>query len=76
MAWSPELVELFRYAKVCITSLPILARYDPSKSTFLKTDWSVEGMVYILMQPTNDEKSIEATTLLIMTSKCVFDTTK
>ena len=76
MAWSLELVDLFRDAKVCITSSPILARYDPGIPTFFKTDWSAESMGYIFMQPANDKTSIEATTLLIKTGECVFDTTK
>ena len=33
--WTPELTELFFDLKTCITSLPALARFDPSKSTFL-----------------------------------------
>ena len=33
-------------------------------------------MGYILMQPANDKKSVEATALLLKTGECVFDTTK
>ena len=54
IAWSPELLELFRDTKVCITSSPISARYDPDKPIFFKTDWGVEDMGYNLMQPNND----------------------
>ena len=67
MAWSLELVELFNDIKTAITSSPVLARYDPSKPTFLKSDWSAEGMGYILMQPENDRASVEATVLLLKT---------
>ena len=36
-----------------VTVSPVLARFDPLKPTFLKTDWSAEGMGWILMQPTD-----------------------
>ena len=38
MVWSPDLIELFNDIKICITSSPVLARFDPSKLTFLKTN--------------------------------------
>lgn len=76
MAWSPDLVELFRDIKVYITSSPVLARYDPDKSTLLKTDWSTEGMGYILMQPANNEASVAATEILLKTGEYIFDITK
>lgn len=38
MAWSPSIIQSFDDIKVCITSSPILARFDLSKPTFLKTD--------------------------------------
>ena len=43
-AWKLELIQLFEDVKVSITSLPVLTRYDPRKPTFLKTDWSDQGM--------------------------------
>ena len=43
-AWKPDLIKLFEDIKVCITSSPVLARYNPSEPTFLKTDWSAKGM--------------------------------
>ena len=49
MAWSLSLIQLFENINVCITLSPISARFDPSKATFLKTDWSVKGMGWILM---------------------------
>ena len=54
MAWPPDLIKLFEDMKKCITSMPILARFNPTKPVFLKIDWSVEGMDWILMQPTDD----------------------
>ena len=32
--------------------------FDPSKPNFLKTDWSAEGMGWILMQPADDEELV------------------
>ena len=61
------LTDLFNRLKVCITSSPILARFDPTKLTFLKTDWSSEGMNWILMQPSEDADSTTATALLQQT---------
>ena len=43
-SWTPELTKLFFDLKTCITSSPVLARFDPSKPTFLKTDWCSAGM--------------------------------
>ena len=54
----------------------MLARYDPSKPTFIRTDRSAEGMVYILMKLANNQASVEATALLLKTDKCIFDNTK
>ena len=76
MAWSPDLIELFNDMKICITSSPVLARFDPSKLTFLKTDWSTEGMGYILMQPASDEASSKAAVILENGGPCMFDITK
>ena len=49
MTWTPELLQLFNDIQVSITYSPILSRYNPSKPTFLKMDWSAEGMGWILM---------------------------
>ena len=76
MAWLPALIALFQYIKVCITSSPVLAWYELNKPIFLKTDWSDEGMGYILIQSSSDPKSIATTKLLRKTEECVFDTTK
>ena len=76
MAWTQELIELFNDIKVCITSSPVLARYDPAKPTFLKTDWSAEGMGWIMMQPADDDESVAATKIVLETGECIFDLTK
>ena len=49
--WTTELRELFHLCKTNLTTSPVLARFDSNKPTFLKTDWSAEGMEYILLQP-------------------------
>ena len=72
-AWTPEFVKLFSDLKSCITSSPVLARFDPAKPTFLKTDWSSEGMGWILMQPADDEESKIAMAHLRRTGECLFD---
>ena len=58
-----------------MTLSPVLARYDSSRPTFLKTDYSALGMVYIVMQPEDSEAAREATKKLIETVECVFDLT-
>ena len=76
MAWTTALINFFEDIKVCITSPPVLAGYDPSKSTFLKTDRSAEGMGWILMKPDDDKEFIAATKLLLETGECLFNLTQ
>ena len=73
LAWTKELTELFKYIKFSITSSPVLAWFNPSKITFLKTDWSSEGMGWVLMQPDNDDVSTKAATNLKSSGICEFD---
>ena len=70
MAWTPALISIFEELKVTITSSPMLARFDPLKPTFLKIDWSAEGMGWILMQPADDIESTKATKSLLKCGKC------
>jgi len=44
LGWTLDLISLFEELKVGVTSSPVLARFDADKTTFLKTDWSAEGM--------------------------------
>ena len=46
--WTTELLDLFKLCKTNLTSSSVLARFDSNKSVFPKTDWSAEGMGYIL----------------------------
>ena len=52
---------------------PLLLRYDTSRQTFLKTDWSTGGMGYTLMQPDDSLNSLASITHLAVTSQCLFD---
>ena len=73
IAWSPLLIQLFEVIKIYIASLPVLVRYEPNKPTFVTTDWSAEGMGWIMMQPADDVESLKATKLLLKTGKFLFD---
>ena len=57
MAWTTTLIESFNKLKKGLTYSPVLAIFDTGKPTFIKTDWSAEGMGWILMQPVYDEES-------------------
>ena len=76
MAWSPELVATFNELKKGLTSSPCLARPDPSKPFFLKTDWSKTGMGYILMQPDDSPESAAALKALQHGQHDLFDVRK
>ena len=76
MAWTPDLISLFEELRVIITSIPVFARFDSLKSTFLKTEWSVEGIGWKLIQPTDDVKSTEAPKDLLKSGECTFDFSK
>ena len=76
MYCTPDLIALFHELKGSITSSLVLSCFDPEKPNFLKTDWSAEGMVWILMQPADDEDDQKATTHLKNTGQCLFDFSK
>ena len=73
MGWTTELIQLLKDLKVGITSSPVLSRFDPSKPTILKMDWSARGMSWILMQPADDDASVKATDTLKNTGEFLFD---
>ena len=60
MSWSPTLIEIFGSFKSNLVISPLLFRYDSSRPTFLRTDWSAGGMGYILMQPDDSPDSLAA----------------
>jgi hypothetical protein len=73
--WTTELTGLWNELKLGITSSPCLARYDASLPCFLKTDWSANGMGWVLMQPDNSDKSKTALVKLYSSGECDFDVT-
>ena len=76
VSWISKLIKLFSDLKLCITSTQILARFDPAKPTFLKTNWSSEGMAWIFIQPSDDEESVRATAALNKTGTWFFELSK
>ena len=46
MAWTPELIKLFKDVKRCIDLSTIFARFNPSKIVFIKTDWIAEIIAF------------------------------
>ena len=50
-----------------------MSRFDPSKPTLLKTDWSAHGMSWILMQPVDNDASSKATDTLKNTGEFLLD---
>ena len=59
-----------------ITSSPIVTKFGPLKPTFLKTDWSSEGMGWIFMQPVDDVESTNGTKALLNSGEYMFDLSK
>ena len=76
MYWTPDLIALFHELKVGINSSPISSRFYPNKPTFLKTDWSAEGMGWILIQLADEKEPQKATVHLKNTGECLFDFSK
>ena len=72
----PTMMELFKDVKFSITSSPLLPQYNPVKPTFIKIDWSVEGIGYILMQPADNELSVTVTKSLQAGGPCLFSVSK
>jgi hypothetical protein len=73
--WTPPLANLWEPLKISITLSPCLARYDSSTPCFLKTDWSANGMGWVLMQPDDSASSIQALHHLRSEGTCKFNVT-
>ena len=73
VSWTPSLIKLICSYKANLVTSPLLLRYDSSRPTFLKTDWSVGGMGYILMHPDDSPDYLAAITHLAATDECLFD---
>ena len=71
--WTTDLLDLFQLCKTNLTSSPVLARFDSNKPAFLNTDWSAEGMGYILLQPDDSVEAVSVTKLLLETGECLFE---
>ena len=54
MAWTPDLIKIFGELKVEINSSPVLSRLDSQNNNFLNTNYSAQGMGWILMHPDNN----------------------
>ena len=61
---------------MCITSVPVLDRFDTTRPIFLKTDWSSEGMGWILIQPSNDNETQAGSKKLLVSEEYLFDLSK
>ena len=71
--WSPSNISIFIAYKINLVSSPLLLRYDSSKPFFLKTGWSANGIVNIIMQPNNCSESFRALQVLEDISDCSFE---
>ena len=65
---------LLESMKTDLTSLPVLARYDSTLSTLLKTGWSVLGMGFIIMQPDTSETTGITLERIMIIDENTFDT--
>ena len=54
----------------------MVARFDTTRPKILRTDWSSEGMDWILMQPANDNESQATSKKLLASGECLFDLSK
>ena len=73
MGWTPSLITLFLHFKTNLVTSPLLLRYDSSRQTFLKIDWSAGGIGYILMQPGDSPDLLAAIKHLAAIGEFLFD---
>ena len=73
LSWNPTLINLFNDYKNYLVTSPLLLRYDSSKPAFPKTDWSADGMGYILTQVDDLPQSVAAIQLLKDKGEYTFD---
>ena len=68
----PTTYQFFSELKHDMTLFPVLTCFGPDKLTFIHTDWSSEGMGWILMQPTTDKEYQHSSTVLKYTGTRLF----
>ena len=73
MSLIPSLIKFFCSCKSNLVTSHLLLRYDSSRPRFLKTDWSADGMGYILMQPDDSLYSLAAINHLAAIGEFLFD---
>ena len=71
--WGKEEDELLQKLKDDIISGPMLARPDPARRFYIKTDWSKDGMGAVLLQAENSEEARDAEDRERAGGKCEFD---
>ena len=57
--WTADVQECFDSLRNSILDDPCLRRFDPSKLTVLRTDFSSKGFGYVVCQPDDDDISLE-----------------
>ena len=65
--WGPEHQAAFKLVKKEIAAAPIVAYYDPKKTTVLQTDASINGLGACLLQ---DEKPVYFASKALMEAQC------
>ena len=73
MAQTPQLIMLFYELKHDVASFPVLTWFDADRPTFFNTDWSSEGMGWIMIQPATDKEYHHVSTVLKDAGTCLFN---
>ena len=58
-SWNSEAQNTFDELRKAVLSDPCLRRYDPSKLTILRMDFSAKGFGYVVCQPGNNDVSLD-----------------
>ena len=74
--WTSAHSDLLEALKSEIISGPVLARPDPERRFYVKTDWSKDGIGAVLLQADDTDKSREAEATEASGGPCLFDRTK